>query len=361
LGFQTAYIYWISLWVGNAGIAIAMIGYLEVFFPSLSDPALATIAALSVLWAITIINAIGMRSIGAVQIITTILKFVPLILVVAIGFNYFHPEYITSSFNVTDKSNFSAFSYAATLTLWAFLGVESASIPADSIKNPARDIPIATIFGTVGTAVIYIASAVAIMGILPAKTLAESASPFAAAIGLVCGKWGLYIAAGGAAIACIGSLNGLILCQAQVPMAAAADSLFPKIFGKRSKAGIPVFGLIISSLLISILLLSTSNESLVDQFQLLILIASTTNLIAYLYAAVAEIIIFIKNPEAGKLKFKKTNIIIALFAAIYSFWAIFGSGVDIVFYMSMLVFSSFPIYGWICWYKKRQSELSKVK
>ncbi|MCK4609044.1 MAG: amino acid permease, partial [Gammaproteobacteria bacterium] len=174
--------------------------------------------------------------------------------------------------------------------------------------------------------------------------LAHSTSPFAAAAGIIFGKWGDWIIAAGAAISCFGSLNGWILIQGQVPMAAADDKLFPRIFAKRNKADVPVWGLVITSLLMTILLLITASPNLVQQFQVIILMAALTSLIPYFYTTIAEIII-IKRNNKTLTKQQRTHIIIAILAGTYAFWAIFGSGAAIIFYGSILVFSSVPLYA----------------
>lgn len=349
VGFQTAYSYWAAVLIGNAGVAIALIGYLRVFFPVLANQAISTVIAIATIWLFTLINIRGMRTVGIVQIITTILKFVPLLVIGLIGWWYFHPEYLTTSFNLTGKSNFSAFSYGATLTLWAFIGVESASVPADSVENPKRNIPLATLFGTGIAALIYMATAAAIMGILPANILANSASPFAAAAKVIFGQWGEWIIASGAAISCLGTLNGWTLIQGQITMAIAEDNLFPKIFAKRNKFNTPAIGIIISSVLITVLLLLTSTPNLVDQFQFIILNAAAFSLLAYLYSAIAEIII-LRNKEVDV---KNTaSIIIAVIAALYSLWAILGSGKDTVFMMATIILTSVLFYAIIKWEKK---------
>jgi len=342
IGFQTAYYYWIAIWVGNCGIIVALIGYLRVFFPELANAGLGTMVGLAIVWVITAINLAGVHTAGKVQLITTILKLIPILLIAIFGWWYIHPEYFTESFNVTGKSDFSAFSHGATLTLWAFLGVESATIPAASVDNPTRNIPLATLLGTAIAAIAYIASSAAIMGMLPASVLAEAVSPFAAAAKIIFGQWGEWIIAAGACISCIGVLNGWILVQGQIPMAAADDNLFPKIFAKRNKHDVPMWGLIITSFFISLFLWLSRSSDLVNQFQLIILIAATTTLVAYLYTAIAEIILLPKKHNKNIF-----NVIIALLAAIYSFWALFSSGMDIVFYVTMLIFTGIPVYIWV--------------
>ncbi len=349
IGFQTAYSYWVYLWVGNAAVAVAMVGYLAVFWPMLHQPITASMVAISAIWLLTFVNVRGVHSAGIVQIIITVIKYIPIILVILLGGLYFHPEYLTQSFNVSQQSNFSALSNAATLTLWSFVGVKSATVTSGYIENPKRNIPLATLLGTLIAAVIYISSCTIIMGMIPASLLAKSTSPFAAAAEIIFGPWGKWFIAAGAALSCFGCLNGWILLQGQVPMAASEDKLFPGIFAKRNKANVPAAGLVITSILTSILLLLTSDTNLVMQFHMLILTATFAALILYFYTAIAEVIVLKqqKNTIKGKI-----HLIVALLAALYVYWAIFGAGAKIIFYTLILIFTSVPLYAWICWRNK---------
>lgn len=344
IGLQTAYNYWVAVWVGNCAVVVALIGYLRIFLPFMNDPFWGVLAGIGFVWIFTAINISGIHSVGVVQLVSTILKFVPLLIVAIFGWWYFHPEFIKNSFNLTTGSNFSAFSHAATLTMWAFVGVESATVPAASVENPRRNIPLATLFGTLIAALIYMASSTAIMGMLPASELINSGSPFAAAAQVIFGTFGKWLVAAGAVISCLGALNGWTLLQGQVPMAAADDKLLPVIFSKRNKVNVPAWGLVITAIAMSIFLLMTVSPNLVDQFQLIILIAATTSLIAYFYTAVALIVV---SREQNKNSF--IYLIVAIFASVYSVWAIFGAGKNIIFYVSMLVFSSIPLYAWMRW------------
>jgi APA family basic amino acid/polyamine antiporter len=353
IGFQTAYNYSIALIVGNAAVAVAMVGYLTTFWPTLNTPTLACLIGITAVWLQTLVNIFGMRYVGIMAIITTILKLIPILLIAILGWWYFHPSYIVESFNTSGTSNFHAVTTATTLTLWAFIGVESAAIPSGSVINPSRNIPLATLIGTMIAAIVYISVSTAIMGIIPATILAKSTSPFAAVAGVMFGKWGNWIIAAGAAISCFGALNGWVLLQGQVPKAAAQDNLMPKIFAKKNKAGVPAWGLVITSTLVSIFLLMTSNPDLVKQFQFIIVICALVSLLPYLYTAIAQLIILDYAIES------KAKIIlyitVALIAAAYSCFAIFGTGKDVLFYGSFVIFSSIPLYALVCWQKRRNN------
>ncbi len=348
-GFQIAYNYWIALWVGNAAIVVALISYLSVFWPALkSNDILSFFVCLAIVWTLTLVNIIGVRTAGVFQLITTVLKLLPLIFIATVGLYYIHPHYLTD-FNISGKSNFSALTNAATLTFWAFVGLESATVPADDVIDPQRTIPRATIIGTCIAAAVYILSTIAIMGVLPMSQLAKSVSPYADAARIMLGPTADIIVALGALISCLGALNGWTLLQGQIPYAAAKDGLFPAIFAKDSRFGTPVVGLVVSSILISLLLLLTINKSLVTQFTLIILIATLASLIPYLYTCLAELMIFLKQKD--KLNGKKIigSVIISCLASLFAFYAIVGSGHDTVFYGALLFLSSVPVYVLMRW------------
>lgn len=351
VGFQMAYNYWIALWVGNAAIAVALTGYLSFFFPVLAKNAvLACGVSIGLVWLMTFINLLGVRHAGSFQLLTTILKLIPLLLIAIVGIFYIHPHYL-ADFNLTGKSNFTAFSGAATLTLWSFIGLESASVPAAHVDNPTRNIPRATIYGVLIATVVYFLSSIAVMGSMPLSQLAHSNAPYADAARLMFGPIGSIVVALGAVISCLGALNGWILLQGQIPLAAAQDKLFPRIFEKRSINGTPIVGLIVSSILITLLLLMTLSQSLVKQFTIIILLATLASLIPYFLTTMSELIIFLKYPNLFKGKKLLGSVIIAILAGIYSFWVIIGSGEQTVFYGTLLLLSSVPVYVWMKWRK----------
>lgn len=342
LGFQTAYCYWINAWVGNAAIVLAGMGYLSVFFPSLGDPKMACLAAIAVVWLFTWINLRGIQTASIVQLVTTIMKLLPIIFIAIFGWFYFKVENLTASANVTTPpiGTFDLLTQGATLTLWAFIGLECATVPAGAVKNPTKTIPIATILGMLIAAACYISGSVVIMGMIPNEILQNSLYPFADAAQMIFGDWGKWLIAFGAAVSCLGALNGWILVQGQIPMAAADDHLFMKIFAHRNQKGVPSYGLIITSVLISLLLFLTLSPDLVKQYKLIILIATLATLISYLYTPVAEIILLRK----GGFPFSRKSIFVASIAILYSLWAIVGAGTEVLAYGAVLVLSSIPLY-----------------
>ncbi|HWK26267.1 MAG TPA: amino acid permease [Solirubrobacter sp.] len=342
-GFWTAWGYWIAAWAGNAAIAVAFIGYASVFWGALGDNnLLAALMGIAVIWFITAINILGARETGITQVITTVLKFVPLAVIGLVGLFFM------------DGSNFQPFaphgsgaaiSSAAVLALWAFIGLESATVPAEEVKNPEKTIPRATMLGTLITTLVYLVATVAIMGIIPADQLAGSASPFADAAGTIFGGgWDKVIAAV-AMVATFGALNGWILIQGRVPLAAAEDGLFPPAFAKvHGKRRTPVFGLVVSSALVSALMLMNYTKGLVGAFTFVILLATLTTLVPYAFSAAAQVYLYFADRDAFVGRHLIRDTVIAGLAFAYSLWAIGNSGDDIIQKGFMLLMVGIPVY-----------------
>lgn len=343
-GFIVAYGYWLSILCGNAAIAIASVSYLSIIFPVLGTAShLDVLAALALLWGLTWINLLGVRVSGRVQLVTTILKVLPLIAIALLGFVHFDPDHFTP-LNVSDRSSLGAITATAALTLWAFLGLESATVPADNIKDPKRTIPRATLAGTSVAALIYILSTVSVMGILSPADLAQSNAPFADAAARLFGSAAGYVVAGAGAIACIGALNGWILLQGQMPRAAALDNLFPRRFRALSKTGAPFQGTIISSVCISMLLMMNYMEGFVAKFTFVILLSTLATLVPYLVSTLAQLKFVLQATDRSSLVGLG---MIATLAFLYSAWAVVGLGTATILWGTALIATGVPVFLWL--------------
>ncbi len=340
--FLVAWGYWISVWCTNAAIAVAFVSYLSAFIPHLdANPPLAVITGLSAIWLLTYINARGVKAAGIVQVVTTILKLAPLVVITIAGIIFLNTDNFFP-FNVSTQSDLSAITSVTTLTLFAFLGLECATIPSESVKNPETTISKATIIGTLLTTVIYIASTVAVMGLIPPASLHASSAPFADAAASVFGESGRYLVAGGAVISTFGALNGWILIQGQMPFAAARDRLFPRLFAIENKNNTPVVGLIVSSVLVSVMMSMNFSRSLADTYKFIILLSTLTSLVAFLFSTVSFVIL--ENRLHGITKQNSTRYFIALLAFVYSMWAVIGSGEETVYWGFILLMAGLPFY-----------------
>ncbi len=343
--YLVAWGYWISVWSTNAAITVAFVSYLSAFVPALgTNPFLGVSAGLAAIWFLTWISTRGIKAAGSVQLITTILKIAPLLVITLGGCFYLHLDYFTP-FNLSSQSDLSAITSTTTLTLFAFLGMECATIPAESVSNPEKTIPRATILGTLLTTFIYITSTVVVMGLLPPAMLHESKAPFADAAASIWGEGARYLMAGGAVISTFGALNGYILIQGQMPMAAARDQLFPKIFAKENKNSTPGIGIIISSVFISVLMIMNFTKSLADTYKFIILLSTLAVLVPYLFSVIAFVIM--EGREHGFTSRNRIKLLVAALAFIYSMWAVAGSGEETVFWGFIFLMSGLPFYAWI--------------
>lgn len=351
MGFWTAWSYWIALWVGNAAIATAFAGYLAVFWGDASTPWIATTLAIALVWGMTLVNVVGVRQAGRVQLVTAVIKFVPLLLIAVVGVFFMDADNF-EPFAIDEGLDW-GISAAALLTLWAFVGLESATVPAEEVKDAERTIPRATIIGTAAAAVVYLVASVALFGMIPSATLAESTSPFADGANVIFGgTWGGEAIAIVAMVSIVGALNGWILLQGRVPLAAAEDGLFPKRFAAvDEKRGTPAFGIVVSSLLITALLALNFQEQggVVDLFTEIITIATLTALIPYALAAAAELYLFIVDRQSFSAVNLARSSVVALLALAYSSWAIWGAGQSAVAAGFMLLLAGIPIFLVVTW------------
>lgn len=342
--FLVAWGYWLSIWSTNAAIAVAFLSYLTVFAPALGvNSMLAVGVGLSAIWFLTWINTRGIRDAGAVQVITTILKIAPLLLVTFGGLFYIHTENYFP-FNSSGTSDINAITTTATLTLFAFLGLECATIPSGQVENPEKTVPRATLYGTLAVTLLYILGTVVIMGVLSPSMLQTSKAPFADAAASMWGEWARYLVAGGAVMSTFGALNGWILMQGQIPAAAAVDKLFPSVLKTENKFGSPYISIIAGSVFVSFLLLMNFSRSLADTYQFIILLSTMTVLVPYLFSAVSFSILAVRTKQ---LKWNSaTKLTIALLAFGYSMWAVGGSGQETVYWGFLLLMAGVPLYGW---------------
>lgn len=349
-GFLVAWGYWISIWISNASLAVAFVSYLTVFFPVLETNVwLAVFTGLAVIWFLTWVNTLRINKAGFIQTLTTALKLIPLIVVSIGGLFFIKLEYF-EPFNISGQSSIAAIVATTTLTLFAFLGLESATIVAKHVKDSGSLVKKATRWGTVITIVIYILGSASVMGIIPPEELVESKAPFADAAEIMWGSGARYFVALGAIISIFGALNGWIIIQGKIPAAIAQDKLFPAVFGRENSKGSPSRGIILSSILASLLMVVNYQKGLVKAFEFMILLSTLSLLVAYLFSA-ASYGLMLLTDRAGKSR-KTLNLIATCLAFLFSLWAVIGSGEEVVYWGFILLMAGVPMYVWV----KRRGE-----
>jgi basic amino acid/polyamine antiporter, APA family len=340
--FIVSWGYWVSIWVGNAAIGTGAVGYAGEFFPwMVATPLNTALSTLAFLWALTLVNCMGIRAAGWVQSVTTVLKLLPL--VAAIGL---FVSRVPSLNIVASGAHFTPGGTAsvATLALWAMLGLESATIPADKVKGSAATVQWATITGTVATVILSAAGCAAVLLLLPSRQLVASNAPFATLIGGVWGQGAGRAVSLFAAISALGALNGWILLQGELPRAMAADGLFLSAFGRTTTRGTPVVGLIATSGLVTVLVLLNVHRTLVGVFTFFVLLATTASLAAYLASSLALVRLRTRTGTTGRRSGLALGILGAA-GAVYSIGALAGAGTEAVVWGAALLLAGVPVYA----------------
>jgi APA family basic amino acid/polyamine antiporter len=345
IAFVVAWGYWISIWVGNVSIATAAVSYLSPLLPWIAHkPGASVLVTLLLLWLLTFVNWYGIKASGWVQGVTTVLKILPLLAVGALGFMSLHSNGAVTTTNV--PLSISGVTAAATLTLWALLGLESATIPADKVASPGRTIPIATLLGTVITALICAVACTTVLLLVPAATLAQSNAPF---VDLATQFWGVgagKLVAVFAAISAFGALNGWILLQGELPRAMAIRGEFPRIFARESKHNTPGFGLCFGSALATLLILANYQKSMVSVFTFMILLSTTACLVLYLLCSLALLRLQWTKELGAARRGDVPLAIVGILATAYSLWAIVGAGAEAVLWGAALLLLGVPLFYW---------------
>lgn len=343
--FMANYTYGVSLLIANVAIAISAVGYGTELLEASLSPLGICIATIIVLWICTVANFGGARITGQLSGITVWGVIIPVLGISVIGWFWFSPQLYVNSWNPHHFPLFDAIGSSIAMTLWAFLGMESACANSEAVDNPEKNVPIAVLGGTLGAAVIYIISTNVIAGIVPNMDLANSTAPFGLAFAQMFTPTVGKVIMGLMIMSCCGSLLGWQFTIAQVFKSSSDSGYFPKVFSKVTNAGAPVKGMLTIVIIQSVLSLMTISPSLNKQFNVLVNLAVVTNIIPYILS-MAAMVIMQKTAHVNAKKANVTNII-AFIGAIYSFYALYSSGQDAVMWGALATFFGWTLYGFV--------------
>ena len=343
-GFIIAWTYWIACITAIAGISIAFVSYLGFFIPAISNSALLSLlASLVLVWLIVTLNIFSIESSAKFQVVSTLLKLLPLFFMMFLGLVGFDSNNLPEM-NPTNANPFILLATVTTLVMWSFVGIETATVPAENFINPEKTIPKVLIAAVLSVLTIYVLVSIAIAAIVPAEELINSSAPFALAATKILGYSGGVIIAFGALISTLGSLNANTLTAGNITFAAARDKLLPSKFLTLSDAGTPIFSFILAGSFVSFLLMLNYTKGLIDAFIFFAMLSTLSTLIAYLFCAMAELK-FLKNDHPSKQR--NSAIFLTFGTFLYAFFAIWGAGMEIVFYSFMLILVGMPMYAWM--------------
>jgi len=341
-GFLVAWGYWISIWASLPVIAVAFTGSFVKLVPALQgNRAIAIAITVGAIWLVTFTNLRGVKEAGFVAELTTYAKLVPFGAISLLGLAFIRPEHL-ADFNPSGKSLLEASAALAPLTMFAYLGLESATVPAGDVSDPERTIPRSTILGILIAALLYVLGTIVVMGVVPREQLVGSVAPFADAARLMWGSWAATAVAVAIMISSLGALNGWTLLMAQVPMAAAGDRLFPAVFGRLSPRGVPAVGLMLSSGLATGLVLvgASAGSKFATIYDMIVSLATMAAVIPYVFCALAPGLV------GGTGKSKPRLTVIEIVAFIFSVFTVYGCGPAPVLYGLILLLLGIPVYVW---------------
>lgn len=340
VGYFVAWGYWMLSWMSNPALAVAAVGYISMLSGGL-DPITSFILELLIVAGLTSFNFMGIKITGRTELFLTCIKVLPLLLLPIIGLLYINPDHFTAV--IPEGKTFGqAVNSVAFLTLWAFVGLETGTVPAGQVINAKKTVPQATILGTIIAALVYIVGTIAVMGVVPPEQLVASNAPYADAAHIIFGgSWSIPVALA-AIITCLGTLNGWILVVGRIPYGAAEDGLFPKIFQKTTKHGTPYWGVLISSSCSLPLLLMSLQSTLLQQFNFIIDVAVTLILLVYTISVLAylRLLVRTKNYTFGK-------IILGISALCFTLWALWAASLTMVGLSLIIVLCGIPMFLWM--------------
>ncbi len=343
IAFPALWCYWISVWVTNAVLSIGVVGYFINVVPAAASVPPAVLAV-TFMWTFVAVNLLGVKSGGRVQVVTSLLKVVPLLLVMVVGaFSILSsPGTYTPNLPVNPLTGHDSMA-AAAVALYAMLGFESAAVAASRVKDPQRNIPRATLIGTLVVAAIYVAIVAIGMLVVPQATLASSNAPFVTItdhlLGPGNGRWiSLFVVISG-----LGCLNGWTLLSGELTRTLASHRLLPAILGENNRFGAPWASLILTGVLATVVGVMNYSSSLVGAFTKLSLIVSAANLPLYVCCSFALFTLLKRDPAGLRPALWFAGAGGVAFAA----FAFKGVGWEPFLWALVLGVAGLPIYLWM--------------
>jgi putrescine:ornithine antiporter len=341
--FMTNYTYFVSLVIANVAIAVATVGYGSNLFGTSLGPWPTVAATIAVLWMASTLNFGGPRRSGNISSITVWGVILPVLTISIVGWFFFSPDMYTGSWNPHGYTLFHGISASIAVTLWAFLGLESACANTGAVDNPKKNVPLAVLAGTLIAAVLYIISTSVIAGIVPNGELAKSSAPFGLAFASMFSPAVGKIVVGLMVISCFGSLFSWQFTIAEVARSSAIVGYFPKLFKKVTEAGAPIIGICVITGVQTVLAFMTVSPSLNKQFTVLLNLAVMTNLIPYLLS-MAAMVALQKIEMVPRVMARRANIV-AVLATAYSLYALYSTGLQAMMYGGLVTFAGWMLYG----------------
>ncbi len=343
VGYQTNFVYSLANWIALVSMLTIIVGYLANIFPVFNNLVVSATTQIAIIWLFTWLNIRGARVVAIVQSCAFVLALIPLIFVSVFGWHWFDLKTFMAGWNVSHQSPIAAVNSSFNNIMWAFIGVESACVSAAVVKNPKRNIPLATILGVLIATILYISTCTVMMGIVPNSQLAASSAPFADTLTRIFHSHSAGVIMSLIAIIdCSGAMAGWTLVTGQTAKAAAEDNLFPKLFAKTNRRGVPAVGLTVLAVVMSVVVILTISPTAQQQFNKIITMSVILYLIPYIYSAFAVMIIGV-NKVGNKVYW--FYVVLGVLAAVFCMWSILGSDKPLTVWAFLVMISSTVFYA----------------
>ncbi|MDF2385080.1 amino acid permease [Nostoc ellipsosporum NOK] len=331
-GVLIAWTMWVGVWAANAFIALTAVRYLAVFWPPLAESSLSLVlAAVALLWGITLLNLRGARAAGEFQVVTTLVKLVPLAAIVLLLAQLGAKGDLAASAHPHTPFDAGQLASAVTLAFFAMVGFECAGVAAERVRDPARTIPRATLTGVGLTGLLYLIACSGIIFAMPQGSVAGANAPVALFVETFWGHWAGLAVAGFAAVAAIGALNGWVLLQGEVPLGMARAGVIPARIGRTSGRDVPVAALLASSVLASVLVLSNVSRDTAAIYDFMLRVTTAATLWFYAGTCLSALVLGVVRPAAA-------------IGLVFALWAIWGAGYEAIGLSLLLMATAIPLY-----------------
>lgn len=341
-GFQAVWSYWISCVIGNAGIVTAVVGYAVGFSRPLAESTgLQFALAQGLLWGLCLLNVIGVKQSARLQVAVMCTSAIPMLLVSLAMLPYAK----AANFVPFAPHGWGSLAAGAALVVWAYSGVESATVPAEEVQSPDRTIGRGTLIAYALATCIFLVAAVAVAGALPSAEIASSARPVAVAAGRTLGPWAEVAIGVFAMAAGIGTLNGWILMSGRIPFTAAQDGIFFRGLGRvHPRFRTPHVGLVTGTAVASAMLLLYFSRSLLAVFNFIVLLSVLTTLVPHLYAAAAEMMLARRDPARYTPAQRRRAVVTGAVAFVFILYTVYGVGPEVVLWGFLALLAGTPLY-----------------
>lgn len=342
--FLANFSYGLSLVIANLTIAISIVGYMIVLFDWQLTPLEMGLASIAVIWVCSLPNIGGARFIGQLSHFSSYGILIPIFILTLVGWFWFSPERYVNAWNPQHLTLFDGISAGISMTLWGFLGIETACANSEAVENPEKSVPKAMVLAALGSGCVYVVANNLSFGIVDNATLSHSTAPFGLVFATMftpaVGKFVMALMA----LSCAGCLTSWQFTISEVFRVSAHEGYFPKIFMKVTRLNVPVAGMILILVMQSLAALLTIDPRLEQQFYILKDIAVVTNLVPYLLVFAAVNVILHREPV--DLKTVRRTMLLAAFSSLYSLYALYACGADAMMWGALTTFGGIWLYGY---------------